>query len=93
MTILEDLYYGNITPFERKACKDKRKEKLISLLFRNEANLKATFTEEQKELFVKLKDVEEELSSVIEREAFSDGYVLATKIMVEVMNNQEEQIV
>ena len=48
-------------------------------------SLTAGLTEQQKETFEKFKDCQSELSGITEREAFSSGFILATRIMVEVM--------
>ncbi|MGO5076747.1 DUF6809 family protein [Oscillospiraceae bacterium LCP25S3_E10] len=42
-------------------------------------------TERQKETFEKFKDCQNELSGVTEQDAFRDGFILAIRIMVEVM--------
>lgn len=44
----------------------------------------------QKETFEKFKDCTSELSCITECEAFSLGFVLATRIMAEVMQGLEE---
>ena len=48
MTILEDLYYGNIHPSERDIKKSSRESALLRLLLKNENDLIATLTEQQK---------------------------------------------
>ena len=45
-----------------------------------------TLTEQQKEIFEKLKDCESELHGMNELRAFISGFKLATRIMIEVMN-------
>ena len=44
----------------------------------------------QKETFEKFKDCTSELSCITECEAFSSGFILATRIMAEVMQGLEE---
>ena len=61
MTTLEDLYYGNIHPYERYIKKGTNQERLVKLICQNE------------------------LSGVTEQDAFRDGFILAVRIMVEVM--------
>ena len=56
----------------------------------NEEELNTGLTEKQKETFEKFKDCTSELSCIIEGEAFSSGFILATRIMVEVMEGLEE---
>lgn len=89
MTTLEDLYYGNITPHERDIVRGSKTDKLVKLLCKNEDELTAGLTEKQKETFEKFKACQDELSGITEREAFSDGFILATRIMAEVMQGME----
>lgn len=89
MTTLEDLYYGNISPQERYIKRGKRVDKLVNLMCKNEEELNEGLTEKQKETFEKFKDCTSELSCITEHEAFSSGFILATRIMVEVMQDLE----
>lgn len=89
MTTLEDLYYGNIHPCEREVVRGSPTDKLLRLLCKNEESLTATLTEQQKETFLKFKNCQNELLCLGEREAFRAGFVLATRIMVEVMDGLE----
>ena len=90
MTTLEDLYYGNISPHERYIKRGTRVYKPVKLRCKNEDELTAGLTEKQKEIFDKFKDCTSELSCITEREAFGAGFILATRIMVEVMEGLEE---
>lgn len=90
MTTLEDLYFGNIRPNERNMSHDTKVDQLVKLLGKNEDGLNATLTEQQKETFEKFKDNQRELSLLMERDAFRIGYILATRIMVEVMEGLQE---
>lgn len=90
MKTLEDLYYGNIIPHERHIKREARVDKLVKLMCKNEDELTSTLTEKQKETFEKVKDCTSELSCITEREAFSAGFILATRIMVEVMEGLQE---
>ena len=90
MTTLEDLYYGNISPYERYIKRGSRVDQLIKLICKNEESLTATLTEKQKETFEKFKDCQNELSGVTEQDAFRDGFILAVRIMVEVMEGLEK---
>ena len=84
-TTLEDLYYGNISPHERYIKRGTRVDKLVKLICRNEEELESSLTEKQKETFGKFKDCTNELSSITEGEAFSAGFILAKRLMAEVM--------
>ena len=89
MTTLEDLYYGNISPHERYIKRGTRVDKLVKMICKNEEELNAGLTEKQKETFEKFKDCTSELSCITEREAFRSGFILATRIMVEVREGLE----
>jgi len=90
MTTLEDLYYGNISTRERYIKRGSRVDQLVKLICKNEEELNSTLTEKQKETFEKFKDCQSELAGLTERDAFRDGFILATRIMVEVMQGLEE---
>ena len=90
MNILEDLYYGNISPHERYIKQGSKVEKLVKLICKNEDELNNSLTEKQKETFVKFKDVTSELSCITEREAFTAGFILATRIMMQVTEGLQE---
>ena len=53
MRILEEFWYGNIEPTEYDTSSCKEYKKLLELICRNEEKLRATMTDEQKELFEK----------------------------------------
>ena len=63
---------------------------IISFDRKNEEELNSGLTEKQKETFEKFKDCTSELSCITEREAFSAGFILATRIMAEVMQGLEQ---
>ncbi len=90
MTTLEDLYYGNISPHERYIKRVTRLDKLVKLICKNDEELNSGLTEKQKETFENFKDSTSELSSITECEAFSSAFILATRIMMEVMQGLEE---
>ena len=84
MTVLENLYNGNINPCESEHLKNNLEyKKLLSLVGRAQEKLKATLTDEQQELFENYLVNANELSVVIDAELFKEGYRLATKIMIE----------
>ncbi len=90
MKILEDLYYGNVSPHERYIKQGSRVDKLVKLICKNEEDLNNSLTEKQRETFEKFKDCQGELSCITEREAFSAGFILATRIMMQVTEGLEE---
>lgn len=90
MTTLEDLYYGNIHPYERDIKKTGRESALLRLVVKNENNLLATLTEQQKKIFQKCKDAESEMHCSFELRSFIEGFRLGMKLTVEGMYCTEE---
>ena len=78
MTTLEDLYYGNISPWERDIKRGSRMDKLVKLICKNEESLMSTLTEQQKETFEKFKDCQSEISDLTARQAFCRAYSIST---------------
>lgn len=85
MTTLEDLYYGNIIPHERSIKRGSAYSEVLGYVLRHKDNLKATLTEQQNEIFEKLKNCESELHWMNELESFVSGFKLAARIIVEVL--------
>ena len=53
MNILEDLYYGNLSPCDRDVKRGSKVDKLQTLVCQNEVELNSTLTEKQKEILEK----------------------------------------
>ena len=86
MTVLENLYNGNIEPTDSDSLKNNvRYKEGLRLVGRLQEELSSTLNEEQKELFEKYLMATNELSIVINEETFKSGYRLATQIMIECM--------
>lgn len=85
MTTLEDLYYGNIIPYEHSFKRGRAYSEALGYVVRNENDLRATLTKRQKEIFEKLKDCESVLHGMNELESFISGFKLAARILIEVM--------
>ncbi len=92
---IEELYYGNITPSERKYHETGEYAHILQLITRHEEKLTAELTEDQKETFHKFKDGTSELSSMTEATAFTLGFKLGLKLTAEAFiggNHWEEPI-
>lgn len=90
MATLEDLYYGNIHPSERDMNKSGREAALLRLAVKNENNLLATLTGQQKEIYQKCKDAESEMHCASELRSFVEGFRLGMKLTVEGLCNIAE---
>ena len=84
MRILEEFWYGNIEPTEYDTS-SKEYKKLQELICRNEEKLRATMTDEQKELFSKYADCMREYQTITDYLLFQNGFKLGARTMIEVM--------
>lgn len=85
MSLLEEFWYGNIEPMEYDTSSCKEYKKLLELICRDEEKLKATMTDEQKELFEKYTDCVREYQIITDYLLFQNSFKLGARIMVEVM--------
>ena len=83
MTVLEDLWYGNIDPHETVLNDDRRFKNLLALMGRNRDKLSDTLTEQQKEGLAKYDDAVNELHSLAELSAFRYGFSLGVRLIME----------
>lgn len=87
MRLLEEFWYGNIEPTEYDTSSNKEYKKLVELIYRNEEKLKATMTDEQKELFSKYTDCVREYQTITDCLLFQNSFKLGARMMVEVMRD------
>ena len=88
MTTLENLYYGNIAPYEYEVERGSEYDVTAKLVIRHEQELSAMLTEQQKAVLEKIKVNHTELMSLGERDAFCRGFSLAVRLMVEAMTSK-----
>lgn len=81
MRILEEFWYGNVEPTEYDTSSCKEYKKLLELICRNEEKLKATMTNEQKELFEKYTDCVREHQTNTDCLIFQNGFKLGARIL------------
>ncbi len=90
MGILEDLWFGNISPWERPFKKDSEYAELLVLVVRHQEDLLGRLNDEEKEIFEKYADCTTEMHDLNERIAFIKGFTLGARILIEVMTSQTE---
>ena len=83
MDIINELWYGNVSPFEQCTRGDTRLKELLKLVARNREDLDGTLTEKQKETLGKYEECMNEMHSITERDAFSYGFRLGVQLMTE----------
>ena len=84
-SIIEELYYGNISPTDWDVVKGGEYAHLLNLVTRNEDDLMQTLTQAQQETFEKFKDCASELNDANEMTAFTIGFKLGLRLAVEAM--------
>ena len=80
MSILQELWYGNIRPNEDKIITDEEKE-LVDLIARHHEILSSSLNDNDLNVFEKYADCFTEYASLIECQAFEIGFKLALKLM------------
>ena len=88
MTILEDLWYGNINPHETFFFFFRQFKHLLSLIGKSRDKLTDTFTNQQKELLEKYDDAVNEIHSLTEQSAFQYGFSLGVRLVTESVSTQ-----
>ena len=83
MTLLEDLWYGNVNPHEAILTENRRYKHLLSLMGRNRDELSKTLTNKQLETLEKYDEAMNEMYSLAEVEAFFNGFQLGVRLMIE----------
>ena len=83
MTILEDLWYGNINPHETFLIQNRQFKHLLSLMGKNRDKLSDTLTDQQKATLANYDDAINEMHSLTEQAAFRYGFSLGVRLMTE----------
>lgn len=84
-SIIEELYYGNISPSDRDIIRGGTYSHILNLVTRNEDELMQTLTQAQQETFEKFKDCASELGDKNEMMSFVLGFKLGMRLAVEAM--------
>ena len=82
MSILQELWYGNIKPCEDKEISDEEK-KLVELMARHQKYLTSTFKGKELDEYKKYAECVDEYTSLVECQAFEIGFKLAVRLLNE----------
>ena len=82
MSILQELWYGNIRPNEDKVITDEEK-KLVKLIARHHETLSSSLKDDDLDVFEKYVDCFTEYTSLIESQGFEIGFKLAMELLTE----------
>ena len=92
MSAIEDLYYGNIKPSEKRFERDSRYSKMLELFCKNEKILSATLEGDTLELFNTLVDASGEISACTAAENFKLGFILGVQLMTDCFKSDDGMI-
>ncbi len=84
-SIIDELWYGNICPQESDAFDQPEWKELVSYIKRHEQELMGNMSDAQKGLYEKVMDNHCELISRSETVAFSCGFKLGARFMLEAL--------
>ena len=90
MSIIEDLWYGNIAPWEREIKRSSEYADVLERIVQIEADLNARLNDEEKEILERFVNCTNEMCCISEREMFVRGFTLGIKMIIEVMNSENE---
>ena len=90
MSILEELYNGNVDPSNRYIRDGGEYQKANDALCEYLDELLTLLGDDQKSIYNKIEDSVLQLLSISEKDAFVDGFRLGAQIMWEVTNYQSE---
>ena len=84
MNILEDFYYGKITPSERYTKSGSEYQKLSHKLSDDIDNLLSSINDKEKQLCEKIIDDIYKINSISEEECFISGFCIGAKLVWEI---------
>lgn len=82
MSMLKELWYGNIKPCEDKEISIEEKE-LVELMARHQEYLISKLKDEELDVFKKYVECVDEYTSLVECQAFEMGFELAVRLLTE----------
>lgn len=90
MTIIEQLWHGQLHPAEITKPLDPQYTELLDTAHKAEKKLLPLLTDEGKELYHKLSQARSELYSMDEYDIFTKGFQMGARLMLEIMENTND---
>ncbi len=91
--ILEDLYFGNIVPYEKRMAASSEFRRLVKRAADCESQLTERLNEEERQLLNVLTNAQQEIDSITARENFILGFRLGIRLMAECMDEEDGDLV
>ena len=90
--VLEDFYYGNITPGEKEMQPGSKLQRAVDTAAQCESQLAERLDEVNQALLTKLVKAQHEIDSITATENFILGFRLGARMMVECMDDNDGDI-
>ena len=87
--ILEDFYYGNITPNEQQMAPDSELKRAVDRVARYESQFKEQLKENERAILEKLIRSQHEIDSITALENFILGFRLGVRLVAECMDEND----
>jgi len=91
--ILEDLYFGNIVPYEKRMAANSELRRLAKREADCESQLAERLNEEERQLLNVLTSAQQEIDRITVMENFILGFRLGVRLMAECMDEDDGDIV
>ena len=85
MGVINELWYGNIEPQDRKIPRDKEYKQLLKKICEYEEQFRGIFSPEQQKDFEDYENATISVAAISEEASFVEGFRLGAKIMLEVL--------
>ncbi len=89
MNFIEELYYGNINPNEKRFEKDTQFAKALETFCENESKLTEALTGENLKLFIGMVNTADEITACTSVDSFKIGFILGVRMMIDCFRNDE----
>lgn len=90
--ILEDFYFGNITPSEKEMRPGSKLQRAVNTAAQCESQLAKGLDEDKQALLAKLVNTQHEIDAITATENFILGYRLGVRMMTECMDENDGNI-
>ena len=87
---LEDLYYGNIIPHEKRIAAKSELQRMIKRAAECESKLTAMLNDEEKHTLSVLMSAQQEIDGITAIENFISGFRLGVRLMIDCMGDDDD---
>lgn len=92
MNFIEELYYGNINPNEKRFENNTQFTKALERFCKNESKLTEALTGENLKLFIDMVNAADEITACTSVDNFKIGFILGVRMMIDCFRNDENAI-